>query len=79
MEPRYVELQPGSSMFEPAYASFSDFPIPVDSGSESTVDVAVEPEMPPGGVYPTPLPATSWGFITVTNNETRQITTITPD
>ena len=55
---RRLVLQPGPSMFEPAYGSLS-----VDSGT-----VTIE-----GFTGPV------WAFITVTNNDTQQITTISPD
>ncbi|HSP13402.1 MAG TPA: IPT/TIG domain-containing protein [Thermoanaerobaculia bacterium] len=72
-EPHAVVVQPGSNIFEPAYAQFSDFPVPVDPGSRSTIRVVIE--QPQDIIAGPPM----WAFITVTNNETQQITTITPD
>ncbi|MBV8516642.1 MAG: IPT/TIG domain-containing protein [Acidobacteria bacterium] len=69
-----VTLQPGRDMYEPAYAAFTNFP---NDGIGATT-VTVEPTFIP--VDP-PLPGTNvpvWAFISVTNNDTQQITTITP-
>ncbi len=71
--PMPIQLQPGASIFEPAYAPFTDFPVPVDPGSTGTMTVTIE--QPQDIVAGPPM----WAFITVTNNETQQITTITPD
>jgi hypothetical protein len=71
-------LQPGESIFEPAYAEVSQFhriilapPLPGE-----TMTVFVErPRNSDGSIQQwTPF----WAFITVTNNETQHITTITP-
>jgi hypothetical protein len=79
-QPRGVELKAGADVFEPAYGTFSDFPIPVDPGSEGTTSVTIDPPPgPPIGVFPTPPGPPIWAFITVTNNQTQEITTITPD
>ena len=75
-EGRQIWLQPGANWFEPAYASFTDFPLPHQlPAGESTIRVLVmAPRNGPD------LPGTLiWAFITVTNNETQQITTITPN
>lgn len=61
---RTVMLAGNTDMFTPAYAEISDFP----SGTGLT-DVIIEPGRAGAGV---------WAFITVTNNETQHITTITP-
>lgn len=58
-----LTLRGNSEPYEPAYAMFSGFP----DGS-GYVSVIVEPEGP----------ASVWGFISVTNNESQHITTITP-
>lgn len=76
-----VMLQPGSNRFEPAYAEFSEFPRPGDLplDVEQTYTVTIDP--PPTAPI-TVLPyegAPIWAFISVTNNETQQITIITPD
>jgi hypothetical protein len=72
-ESRFVTLQPGRNIFEPAYAEIGDFP----SGTAS-MEVKIEPLSPLtnptwGGAEP-PI----WAFISVTNNETQHVTTITP-
>jgi hypothetical protein len=66
-----LRLEPGADEFEPAMAIFNNFPRPEDlpSGNDGTVTVTV---IPAAG---TPI----WAFISVTNNDTQQITTITPD
>lgn len=74
----YVTLEPGADPFEPAYGTFTDFPRhdQLPSG-EDKVTVTVRP------VVPITSPPSSaerfWAFITVTNNTTQEITTITPD
>ena len=60
----------GRYLLEPAYAQFSDFP----TGS-GTVDVTI---IPSTLVVPGVEPAKVWGFVSVTNNDTQLITTITP-
>ena len=67
-----MTLQPGRTIFEPAYAAFTNFPRPEElpAGSDGTIRVTVDPP-------PSPIPI--WAFITVTNNDTQAITSITPD
>ena len=71
-------LPPAPDWFTPAYASFTDFPLPQDMApGRKTIRVTVDTPRGPGG---TPIPGTPiWAFITVTNNDTQQITTITPN
>lgn len=59
-----VQLEAGAHVFDPAYAQFTAFP-------KGTGTIRVLASVKKDG------PAV-WGFITVTNNETQQITTITP-
>lgn len=69
-----VTLTPGLNQYDPAYAVFTNFALyPED------VSVVVEP-LPPCAICPLPhvRPAV-WAFITVTNNATQHITTITPE
>jgi len=72
-----VPLVPGD-IFSPAYGSFTDFPLPEElpRGQDSikvTIGVA-------RGADGQPLPnAPLWAFISVTNNDTQHITTITPN
>lgn len=68
--PRTVTLRPGSSPFEPAYAIFGDFPV-------GTTPRRVVITIPGGNSIPSDKKP-FWAFITVTNNETQMITTITP-
>jgi hypothetical protein len=75
-----ITLQPGEDMFEPSYAQFTDFPLPADlPAGQDTIRVVVD-AIPACPICPLPhvLPPV-WAFITVTNNETQQITTITPN
>lgn len=56
---------------DPKYAMYTDFP--VDAGViHITIDA---PPLPPG---PPLIPSPIWAFVTVTNNETQVISTITP-
>ena len=73
-QPIPVQLQAGPSDFEPAYALFTNFLVPIDPLSSSTIRVTVDPP-----AVATSNPPPIWAFITVTNNDTQQITTITPD
>ncbi|HEX9160924.1 MAG TPA: IPT/TIG domain-containing protein [Thermoanaerobaculia bacterium] len=67
-----IALQPGANAFEPAFAQFSNFPTPAEAGFFGDIRVDVEQ---PFGAVGVPI----WAFITVTNNQTQEITTITPD
>lgn len=69
---RIVELRPGVNALDPAYAQLGDL-----IGAGGTMDVTVTPStivVPLPGVEPVKV----WAFISVTNNETQLITTITP-
>ena len=68
--PVTLSLAGATDIFNPAYAIFTDFPI----GSEPvnvTIDVV-------HGPVPSIVSNAIWAFITVTNNETQLISTITP-
>ena len=67
-----VTLRPGINVLDPAYAQFSEFP----TGS-GTMDVTIAPHVgiPPPPVLDSPK---IWAFISVTNNDTQLITTISP-
>jgi hypothetical protein len=72
-----VPMYWSNSDFVPSYTDFSDFtPEAGNAPFPEKLNVLVEvPRGPDGAVIPgTPI----WAFITVTNNETQQITTITP-
>ncbi|HET7711570.1 MAG TPA: hypothetical protein VFL80_06535, partial [Thermoanaerobaculia bacterium] len=73
-----VRLQPGATMFEPAYGTFSNFPTTPPPGVPGPVTLRVVVTPPVGPIGPAPVPP-FWAFISVTNNDTQQITTITPD
>lgn len=70
-----VFLTPSSSLFEPSYAEFTDFPanLPVDSFMR--VDLIMG-RLPDGTIAPNTPPI--WGLISVTNNDTQEITVISP-
>jgi hypothetical protein len=71
-----LPLQFSNNIFEPSYAVMTDFTPAPGRTILPFVNVLVEvPRGPGGAVIPgTPI----WAFITVTNNETQAITTITP-
>lgn len=71
-----LPLQFGNSVFEPSYAVMTDFRPEPGRTILPYVNVLVEvPRSEAGTVIPaTPI----WAFITVTNNETQAITTVTP-
>lgn len=68
----HVVLRPGVNLFDPAYAQFTDFPT-----GAGTIDLTITPStvVPP---LPGLVPPRVWAFISVTNNDTQAITTITP-
>jgi hypothetical protein len=72
-EEHEIMLTPGANVFEPAYATFSSFPA-------GTFPIDVTISLPPPVVT---LPVVDsrrpfWAFVSVTNNETQLITTISP-
>ena len=70
-----VFLTPSTSLFEPAYGEFTDFPTNLAAGSTMTVTLKMG-RLPDGSIPPgTPL---IWGMISVTNNETQEITVVSP-
>jgi hypothetical protein len=72
-EEHFVTLQPGENEFEPAYAVFTDFLRPGEVvPSPDFVRITID-SLPSGGVTH-PI----WAFVSVTNNVTQEITTITP-
>jgi hypothetical protein len=70
-----VQLPHNDNPFHPSYVTYTQFPNPATTDDEKFV-VMVGIAKGPGNVVPPPTPL--WAFITVTNNETQQITTITP-
>lgn len=74
---RLVSLQPGTSDFEPSFGAFTDFPAPAQlPAGRTTVTVTIEDPLGGRGIVP---PTPIWAMISVTNNDTQQITTITPN
>ncbi|HUP60824.1 MAG TPA: IPT/TIG domain-containing protein [Thermoanaerobaculia bacterium] len=63
-----------SDLFTPAVITFTDFPQAALTGALTTITVTVDAPRGAEGVG-TPI----WAFISVTNNETQEITTITPN
>lgn len=61
----------GTSIFDPAYVLFNEFPSGV-----GTVRVTITPLVPI--VTPPALPVRFWAFVSVTNNDTQHITVISP-
>jgi hypothetical protein len=61
----------GGTLFTPGYAQFSNFPV-----NQGTLHVTIRLSLPPiSALLP---PADLWALVSVTNNETQHITTITP-
>lgn len=75
---RQVPLTPGADEFEPHFAVVTDFPpTPQLPAGKTTIEVYVDTPRGPGGAV---IPGTPiWAFITVTNNDTQHITTVTPN
>lgn len=67
-----VDLEPGMNELEPAYAQLGDFGSGLFKYDITIVPSTTVPPFP--GFEPVPV----WGFVSVTNNETQLITTITP-
>lgn len=63
---RSVFVAPGATIFDPAYAQIGDLP---SGGADMQISIV---ETGPTDGPPTPI----WAFVTVTNNETQLITTI---
>ena len=71
-----LPLQFSNNVFEPSYAVMTDFRPAPGRTILPYVNVLVEVPRGPGGEL---IPGTPiWAFITVTNNETQSITTVTP-
>ncbi|HUR80572.1 MAG TPA: IPT/TIG domain-containing protein [Thermoanaerobaculia bacterium] len=69
---RTINLQEPASMYEPSYAQFSDFPVNAIA-TDNTISVTID-QMRNGIVPPTAV----WAMVSVTNNDTQQITLVTP-
>lgn len=72
-DPVIVALPQPENDFEPAYAVFTDFPV-----GAGTLWVRLEALPAASGPSPPIYFGNFWAFITVTNNETQAISTITP-
>jgi IPT/TIG domain len=72
--PRTFNLENGGDYFTPAYAQFSDFPT---SGGPLRVTIDAVGYLQ-GPSPPVPLADAVWAFVTVTNNDTQMISTVTP-
>jgi hypothetical protein len=69
--PVRVSLTAGADMFSPSYGVFTDFPT-----GQGPVRVTIDIESLIITLVPIETPV--WAFVTVTNNETQAISTITP-
>lgn len=73
-----ILMRPGSTIFEPSYAEVTQFPrvilAPPQPGE--TMTIFVDSPQSPDGTHLPGFPI--WAFVTVTNNETQHITTISP-
>lgn len=70
-----VPLRSSGSLYEPSYAEFTAFPPASQLMSpQNSVTVTIEPPVR-GIVGPTAV----WAFVSVTNNDTQQITLVTPN
>ena len=70
-----VFLAPSMTLFEPSYAEFTDFPTNLPADSFMRVSLIMG-KLPDGTIPPSTPPI--WGFISVTNNDTQEITVISP-
>jgi len=68
----HLPVRAGANALDPAYAQFTDFPTDVAAFDVTIIPSTVTPPMP--GLNAPRI----WAFISVTNNETQLITTITP-
>jgi hypothetical protein len=72
-----VDLTPGRSPFEPAFATFTAFPTPADlRGDQTTFNVTVDTPRAANGASPIANAPLIWAFISITNNDTQMITTV---
>ena len=71
-ESHVVELTAGRDLFDPAYGVYSAFPV-----GTGFLDVTVAPFVSAPPMVPN-QPDPIWAFVSVTNNDTQLITTITP-
>ncbi|HKR64737.1 MAG TPA: IPT/TIG domain-containing protein [Thermoanaerobaculia bacterium] len=75
-EAHVVELRkPRNDLFTPAYATFTNFPVNVTNGAMDITVAPPDPLEPPPLLYPPAI----WAFLTITNNDTQQITTMHPN
>lgn len=73
-----VVLTPGADIFQPAFATFTDFPLPEEMlPGQKSITVTIGVTRGNDGLPVQNMPF--WAFISVTNNDTQHITTITPN
>ncbi len=76
---RTIELTPGRNRYEPAYATFTAFPKREELRDDpSAFRVIVETARDSSGGRPAADAPRIWAFVSVTNNDTQVITTVTP-
>lgn len=70
-----VPLRSSGNLYEPSYAEFTAFPAASQlAAGQSTVTVTID--QPVRGIVG---PTAVWAFVSVTNNDTQQITVVTPN
>jgi hypothetical protein len=74
-----LTLQPGRDIFEPAFGQVTLSNRPNIDPLPATFTITVLPPPDIIGSPVVPLNYPYWAFITITNNETQEITTVTPD
>lgn len=67
-----VRVPAGADQYEPAYATFTDFP----TSGNGAINVVITP--PTLTLSPVSYGPPIWAMLTITNNDTQQITTMTP-
>jgi hypothetical protein len=67
-----MQLRPGSSIYEPSYAEYTNLPTSLTLPQH--IDTMTVTIAQPAGSTPTAI----WAFVSVTNNESQQITLVTP-
>ena len=66
-----------SNMFAPVFATFTNFPTLAElPAGQTTVSVVIQDSLEGRGIVP---PTPIWAFVSVTNNQTQQITVVTPN
>jgi len=67
-----INVVAGKNIYEPAYAAFTDFP----NNGNGAINVTIDP--PTLTLSPISFGPPIWALLTITNNDTQQITTMSP-